>query len=704
MMMMNSARVATGNNKPSHDFGLSRRGRVMIALRDSGLLIKSRVMMTTSAVMSYRAFDEEQERRRRVCSSSSTHHHSFDNSNNNNKRMIITGRRGSQSSNKPMNAIHDAVNDAKKETDLRKSLHELGKKQQQQQQQQLKQQPKDEQRRSLEHLLECVDADDSLSFFDDDADDESTRSSNSRKEEEEEGEEEEENGDDITFNNVLSSSTSSSSTTIRTTDVKTWNQAAAAAAAYKGIPGFMQRQVIYCGTDGGFVVGHEKPRKHVCDCRCPNCNFLRKRMIEGSGAREGEIIVKVLEEEGVLEMVGSDPEAVLNPETTIANEMKRRERISISNKGNVPWNKGRKHSEETIQKIREKTMERMQAPEVRDKIRKAALLNAHNVTPQTKWRISLSVRDAMKKKKISNIVKQGIRTQPNKSKVGLASFGCFAKRSSSVGCVYFGITDERERIRNELKKKRQERLERKEEKMKATKERQNEAKLLRQEQDEKNGNKMKRKYLNQKERTPEHNAKIAQAIKKLWEDPVYANKLKSVERGTRENAMFGVPQTDSQVRRERAERNRKKKLSHLSQLLTEIDNKKIQSEELLSQMEIAHDVAKVAVYSFEQKLANGSKVADFDFDREAYEKATLAKRKTKDMISALCASISALDAKFSEIEEDFQKIKTKEVPLRIPKEAKRRQSKTSEKLKLALEKHKNKIGLDDDDDANLEEV
>nr|XP_009380400.1 PREDICTED: uncharacterized protein LOC103968805 isoform X2 [Musa acuminata subsp. malaccensis] len=45
-------------------------------------------------------------------------------------------------------------------------------------------------------------------------------------------------------------------------------------------------------------------------------------------------------------------------------EKLRRMRISIANKGNVPWNKGRKHSAETIQRIRERTRLAMQDPKV----------------------------------------------------------------------------------------------------------------------------------------------------------------------------------------------------------------------------------------------------------------------------------------------------------------------------------------------------
>ena len=85
-------------------------------------------------------------------------------------------------------------------------------------------------------------------------------------------------------------------------------------------------QIIYQGVDGGFGVGSEKSRKHTRACACPNCNFLRKRILEDRDREE--VKIRVLEDDRVLEMVGDDPEAVLRPETTMANELKRRERIS----------------------------------------------------------------------------------------------------------------------------------------------------------------------------------------------------------------------------------------------------------------------------------------------------------------------------------------------------------------------------------------
>uniref|UniRef100_A0A7C9ABL1 Nuclease associated modular domain-containing protein n=1 Tax=Opuntia streptacantha TaxID=393608 RepID=A0A7C9ABL1_OPUST len=46
-------------------------------------------------------------------------------------------------------------------------------------------------------------------------------------------------------------------------------------------------------------------------------------------------------------------------------EKSRRVKISKANKGKMPWNKGRKHSPETLQRIRERTKLALQDPEVK---------------------------------------------------------------------------------------------------------------------------------------------------------------------------------------------------------------------------------------------------------------------------------------------------------------------------------------------------
>ncbi|KAE8722909.1 peroxisome bioproteinsis protein 2 [Hibiscus syriacus] len=69
-------------------------------------------------------------------------------------------------------------------------------------------------------------------------------------------------------------------------------------------------------------------------------------------------------------------------------EKLRRMRISKANKGNTPWNKGRKHSAETLQRIRERTRLAMQSPKVKMK-----LVNlGHAQSEETRVKIGVGVR------------------------------------------------------------------------------------------------------------------------------------------------------------------------------------------------------------------------------------------------------------------------------------------------------------------------
>ncbi|XP_010501042.1 PREDICTED: uncharacterized protein LOC104778317 isoform X2 [Camelina sativa] len=69
-------------------------------------------------------------------------------------------------------------------------------------------------------------------------------------------------------------------------------------------------------------------------------------------------------------------------------EKLRRMRISKANRGNTPWNKGRKHSPETLQKIRERTKIAMQDPKI--KLKLANLGHAQN--KETRIKIGEGVR------------------------------------------------------------------------------------------------------------------------------------------------------------------------------------------------------------------------------------------------------------------------------------------------------------------------
>lgn len=69
-------------------------------------------------------------------------------------------------------------------------------------------------------------------------------------------------------------------------------------------------------------------------------------------------------------------------------EKLRRMRISKANKGNTPWNKGRKHSAETLQRIKERTRLAMQNPKVKMK-----LINlGHAQSEKTRKKIGVGVR------------------------------------------------------------------------------------------------------------------------------------------------------------------------------------------------------------------------------------------------------------------------------------------------------------------------
>ncbi|KAH9626217.1 hypothetical protein KSS87_000096 [Heliosperma pusillum] len=70
-------------------------------------------------------------------------------------------------------------------------------------------------------------------------------------------------------------------------------------------------------------------------------------------------------------------------------EKLRRLRISKANKGNTPWNKGRKHSPETLQRIKERTKLAMQSP-------KACKINCN---PETRVKIAAGVRMGWQKRR-----------------------------------------------------------------------------------------------------------------------------------------------------------------------------------------------------------------------------------------------------------------------------------------------------------------
>uniref|UniRef100_A0A0R0KQ97 Nuclease associated modular domain-containing protein n=1 Tax=Glycine max TaxID=3847 RepID=A0A0R0KQ97_SOYBN len=83
-------------------------------------------------------------------------------------------------------------------------------------------------------------------------------------------------------------------------------------------------------------------------------------------------------------------------------EKLRRMRISKANKGNIPWNKGRKHTPETLQKIKERTRLAMQNPKVKMK-----LVNlGHAQTSETRKKIGAGVRRRWEKRRGKKMVQE----------------------------------------------------------------------------------------------------------------------------------------------------------------------------------------------------------------------------------------------------------------------------------------------------------
>ncbi|KAG6502836.1 uncharacterized protein LOC121984124 [Zingiber officinale] len=69
-------------------------------------------------------------------------------------------------------------------------------------------------------------------------------------------------------------------------------------------------------------------------------------------------------------------------------EIQRRLKIGAANRGRIPWNKGKKHSEETRERIKKKTLEALSNPKVRKKMSQFH----HRHSDQSKSRISSSLK------------------------------------------------------------------------------------------------------------------------------------------------------------------------------------------------------------------------------------------------------------------------------------------------------------------------
>ena len=71
---------------------------------------------------------------------------------------------------------------------------------------------------------------------------------------------------------------------------------------------------------------------------------------------------------------------------TAATEMQRRAKIGAANKGKCAWNKGKRHSMETIATIKATTAKAMKNPTVKQSMKEAAARTFHSETTKFKIR------------------------------------------------------------------------------------------------------------------------------------------------------------------------------------------------------------------------------------------------------------------------------------------------------------------------------
>ncbi|KAF3520257.1 hypothetical protein DY000_02059527 [Brassica cretica] len=83
-------------------------------------------------------------------------------------------------------------------------------------------------------------------------------------------------------------------------------------------------------------------------------------------------------------------------------EEERRRKIGLANKGKIPWNKGRRHTEDTRRRIKERTIEALRNPKVRDKMSE----HQQPHSDETKEKIRASVKQVWAERSRSKRLKE----------------------------------------------------------------------------------------------------------------------------------------------------------------------------------------------------------------------------------------------------------------------------------------------------------
>ncbi|GAX78194.1 hypothetical protein CEUSTIGMA_g5636.t1 [Chlamydomonas eustigma] len=180
-------------------------------------------------------------------------------------------------------------------------------------------------------------------------------------------------------------------------------------------------------------------------------------------------------------------------------EIERRRKISEANSGRKPWNTGRKHSPETIAKIRAKTAEAMQRPEVVEKFKAAVQNRGQKHSEETKAKIGSRIKAAQERKKSElGSTAAGTASEEKESK---------PKRTRKPRQASIASQDNQEPEVGDIKINKEVRIK---------KERKSRAEVKSEDQPEKEP-KIKKRERN----SVEHKEAIAEAIRAKWQDPEY---------------------------------------------------------------------------------------------------------------------------------------------------------------------------------------
>ena len=364
------------------------------------------------------------------------------------------------------------------------------------------------------------------------------------------------------------------------------------------------RHAIFMTPDDGFIMGAQKTLYHLHRCPCPTCNVFRCRVRNGVD-HEGNPVTVLKISEGefeTLKEVGSFKDM-----TKV--EQLRRKRIGSANAGKVPWNKGGKHSKETIEKIRATTLKHMQDPKYRERLKQSYNGSNARHSAFTRTKIKRASVERARVKKIEKSTDESVRVWgPKRGRNGAASSGMFARRNSAVMTVYFGVNGAADIARLRKRQKEEEKVRQKEQRELKKK---TVSKLV-----AKRRAMSKRKPKKPQKRSSEHRKKISQAIANKWRDPEYVAKMRSPRKSPAKRP---------------AQRRQAKRSS--------IDPAK---KKLLDDITAMYKKADAAVKILRERVDNGVAV-----DQAVLAQATQTRKQTRAMLETVQRSIDKESASSS---------------------------------------------------------